>query len=78
MNHMPIYQPREDKVDLLMMVVPGAGWNWKKPSANLPFLDMSFSPTTSVWSTERLSLPCAIAAGGVCREEERRSPQISM
>ena len=48
LNHMPIYQPREDKVDLLMIVVPGAGWNWKKPNANLPFFDMSFSPTISV------------------------------
>ena len=47
LNHMPRYQPREDKVDLLKLV-PGAGWNWKKPSANLPFLDMSLSPTTSV------------------------------
>lgn len=77
LNHIPRYQPREeeeDKVLDFLTMVSGAGWNWKKPSANLPFLDMSLSPTTSGWPAERVSPPFAIAAGEVCREEERRNP----
>ncbi|BAT00376.1 Os07g0186150 [Oryza sativa Japonica Group] len=78
LNHMPRYQPGNVLVVVLMdLLMPAVGCGWKKPSANLPFLETSFSPTESAWPTMRVS-PSAMAAehGGVCREE-RRSPLSS-
>ena len=39
--------------DNLLMVL--AGWYWKKPSANFPFLETSLPPTVSAWPTMRVS-----------------------
>lgn len=79
LNHMPRYQPREDEVmvvvlaDLLM--VPGPGWNWKKPSANLPFLDTSLSPSASVCPAARVSPFAGVARqDGECMEDKRKPP----
>ena len=39
--------------DLLLMAVLAPGW--KKPSANLPFLETSLPPTASTWPAVRVS-----------------------
>uniref|UniRef100_A0A0A9EF19 Uncharacterized protein n=1 Tax=Arundo donax TaxID=35708 RepID=A0A0A9EF19_ARUDO len=49
-----------------------AAVGWKKPSANLPFLETSLSPTASTWPAARVSLAVA-AEHRVSREEKRRS-----
>lgn len=74
--HMPRYQPVEVVVlYLLMMAEPG----WKNPSANLPFLEMSLSPTASDSPTARVS-SFGVAVEhetGACREENVRRSQKS-
>lgn len=83
LNHMPRYQPGEEEVVVVvvlgdLLVVPGLCWNWKKPSANLPFLDMSLSPAARASPAARVS-PFAVAAKlVVCKEEKRRSPPSNM
>ena len=52
---MPRYQRAEAVVLLDLLVVLGPDWNVKKPSANLPFLETSLSPTESPWPTVRVS-----------------------
>ena len=42
--------------DLLTVL---AGWKWKKPSANFPFLDTSFPPMASTWPARRVSFGTA-------------------
>jgi hypothetical protein len=73
---MPRYQPVEVVVlYLLMMAEPG----WKNPSANLPFLEMSLSPTASDSPTARVS-SFGVAVEhetGACREENVRRSQKS-
>ncbi|XBJ06641.1 hypothetical protein VPH35_012274 [Triticum aestivum] len=75
LNHMPRYQLELELValwDLLMVVVAG----WKKPSANLPFVETSLSPTASTWPSVRVSPAGADEEQrGVC---ERRSPSTNM
>lgn len=80
LNHMPRYQPREGgvvvSVDLLMTAVAG-GWNWKKPSANLPFLEMSLSWVVNALPATRVSpFTGAVEHQVVCMEVEdkRRAP----
>ena len=55
--------------DLLMTAV-----GWKKPSANLPFLETSLSPNASAWPAVRVSVAEAAEAdhGEVSREVKRR------
>ena len=55
--------------DLLMTAV-----GWKKPSANLPFLETSLSPKASAWPAVRVSVAEAAEAdhGEVSREVKRR------
>ena len=87
LNHMPRYQPGEEvvvtSVDLLMLDDGTGGWNWKKPSANLLFLEMSLSPAASVWPAARVS-PFAAAAtmteckGACYREDKSRRPPSSV
>ena len=53
----------------------------KKPSANLPFLETSLSPTASAWSAARVSFAAAKHGVGVCSSREaetRRSPSRRM
>lgn len=72
-NHMPRYQSELGEVvslDLLRVVLLG-GWNWKKPSANLPFAETSLSPTVSTWPAARVS-PLAEEHGGVACKSRRR------
>ena len=78
LNHMPRYQSELREVvlldmDLLTVVLLG-GWNWKKPSANLPFAETSLSPTVSTWPAARVS-PLAEEHGGVACKR-RRKPSI--
>jgi hypothetical protein len=42
--------------DLLTVL---AGWNWKKPSANFPFLDTSCLPIESACPAARVSFAAA-------------------
>ena len=87
LNHMPRYQTGEEvvvtSVDLLMLDDGTGGWNWKKPSANLPFLETSLSPAASVWPAARVS-PFAAAAtmteckGACYREDKSRRPPSSV
>uniref|UniRef100_N1R3P6 Uncharacterized protein n=1 Tax=Aegilops tauschii TaxID=37682 RepID=N1R3P6_AEGTA len=70
---MPRYQSELWEVvslDLLRIVLLG-GWNWKKPSANLPFAETSLSPTVSTWPAARAS-PLAEEHGGVACKRRRR------
>ena len=55
LKNMPRYQRAEAVVLLDLLVVLGPDWNVKKPSANLPFLETSLSPTESPWPTVRVS-----------------------
>ncbi|XBJ13590.1 hypothetical protein VPH35_005739 [Triticum aestivum] len=70
LNHMPRYQLLLD--DLLMVLAAG----WKKPSANLPFLEMSLSPTVNAWPAMRVSF----AGAGEEQQDvgKRRSPKDNM
>lgn len=75
LNHMPRYQFEYlGEVVLSDLLVVLAGLNWKKPSANLPFLDTSLSPTTSAWPAVRVSFAVAEEHEGVCKEDKRRRP----
>ena len=72
LNHMPRYQPGEVVVlmSVYLLVIPEPGW--KKPSANLPFLETSLSPTASTWPAMRVSLfPFAAEHGEGVRKEEK-------
>jgi hypothetical protein len=77
-NHMPRYQPvglGEVVVFPDLLRAPGAaGWNWKKPRANLPFLETSLSPTVSTLLTARVSFVIAAEHGVLyCRAEKKRN-----
>jgi hypothetical protein len=50
-------------------------WYWKKPRANLPFLETSLWPTVSTLPAARVSFVIAAEHGGVlyCRAEKKRS-----
>jgi hypothetical protein len=75
LNHMPRYQPGEEAVVVVVLVsvelpmAPRLEGNWKKPSANLPFLETSLSSTVRAWPAARVS-PFAAAV------EEGRHGQI--
>src|SRR4051812_27690700 len=74
LNHMPRYQLELVEFwDLLAMLAAG----WKKPNANLPFLDTSLPPTARTWPSARVSLAGADEEQqqGVCK---RRSPSNTM
>ena len=78
---MPRYQPGEETTVVMVMVDSPAVrlrfrlcLNWKKPSANLPFLETSLSPAASAWPAARVS-PIAVAAElGACSEEKKMRP----
>ena len=74
LNHMPRYQLGE--VVLPDLLVMAAAVGWKKPSANLPLLETSLSPTASTWPAARVSVvaPAAAAGAGACNEARRRRP----
>jgi hypothetical protein len=60
-------------VDLLR--VPDAV-GWKKPRANLLFLETSLLPTVSTWLAVRVPFVVAAEHGGVCCREEKRSTSM--
>uniref|UniRef100_A0A8R7NXE7 Uncharacterized protein n=1 Tax=Triticum urartu TaxID=4572 RepID=A0A8R7NXE7_TRIUA len=55
-----------------------AGWNWKKPSANLLFLEKSLPPTASTWPSMRVSLYAAAKEEHQGVVWKRRSPSDNM
>jgi hypothetical protein len=73
LNHMPRYQLGEVVVLVDLLEAPDAV-GWKKPSANLLFLETSLSPTVSTWLAVRTFVVAAEQVGVCCREEKKRSP----
>ena len=73
LNHMPRYQLGE--VVLPDLLVMAAAVGWKKPSANLPLLETSLSPTASAWPAARVSVVAPAAGAGACTEARRRRPR---
>lgn len=68
LNHMPTYQLGEVMLPDLLTTL-----GWKKPSVNLPFLDMSLSLTAIDSPARRVSFTAAAEYGGApCREKRRR------
>ncbi|BAT13149.1 Os11g0208651 [Oryza sativa Japonica Group] len=72
LNHMARYQPGEVTLPYVF-AVPSGSAGLKKPSANLPFLEMSFSPTASTCPATIVSF--VAEHDGVCREMTRRRPR---
>ena len=76
LNHIPRYQLELVALwDNLLMAVLAAGW--KKPRANLPFVETSLPPMASTWPAVRASLLEAAEEHqwGVCK---RRSPSNNL
>ncbi len=68
LNHVPTYQLGEVMLPDLLTTL-----GWKKPSVNLPFLDMSLSLTAIDSPARRVSFTVAAEHGGApCREKRRR------